>query len=566
VLTCAILGGVGFIAFTLRARRRAEQAMSSLASIVESSNDAIIGKSLDGTILSWNRGAERLYGYRADEVVGRSISILVPSDRQDEVPGILGRIAEGQPVEHLETVRMRKDGRRLDVSLTVSPTRDPSGRIIGASTIARDITERRRAEETVRRAREEAERASRAKSDFLSSMSHELRTPLNAILGFGQLLEDDEDLGTDHRESAAFIVQAGRHLLDLINEILDIARIETGRLSLSVEPVPVSDVLRESLSLIRPLAAERRLSITAELSTVDGRAVMADRQRFKQVLLNLLSNAVKYNREDGSVRVSVGEARDGVLRFEIEDTGPGISDTSLELLFRPFERLGAEVSGIEGTGLGLALSKGLLEAMGGTLGVRTAVGEGSTFWFELPVATPSVEPRPDELPASGELMLAGPMTVLYIEDNAANLLLVQRALAGRPDTTLLSAEDGAGGLELARTRRPDLILLDLHLPDIPGWDVFRLLRSEPATRDIAVIVVSADATSDRIDRLLAAGVRAYLTKPIDLRRLREAIGEVDAELQARAKEEGLTHGRTPEAGSPMRIRLPAIQRPGETDE
>jgi signal transduction histidine kinase/ActR/RegA family two-component response regulator len=396
---------------------------------------------------------------------------------------------------------------------------------------------RREAEEAVRgardeaeRAREEAERASRSKSEFLSSMSHELRTPLNAILGFGQLLETEE-LDDAQRESVGFILQAGRHLLDLINEILDIARIETGQMAVSIEPVSLFDVAAESVTLVRPDAAGRQISVEADLDGFRHIHVMADRQRLKQVLINLLSNAVKYNRLGGGVTLAANVSEDERVRIEVSDTGPGIPEPMHALLFRPFERLGAEGGHVEGTGLGLALTKGLIEAMRGEIGVESTVGEGTTFWVEL-----SSAPSPDASasgqewsPSTARAMIRA--TILYVEDNQLNVALVRRALARRPSMTLLTASDGRSGIDAAAASTPDLILLDLQLPDMSGQDVLTALRATEATREIPVVVVTADATSAQRQRLEARGVRAYLTKPLDIRRLLEVIDDIARERE-----------------------------------
>ena len=378
--------------------------------------------------------------------------------------------------------------------------------------LQQEIAERRRAEE-------KADHANRAKSDFLSRMSHELRTPLNGILGFAQLLEM-ESLPVDQEESVAQILKAGRHLLGLINEVLDISRIETGRLQLSLEPVPVGETLRGALDIVRPLAAQHGIALNAGAAD-ERQHVLADRQRLQQVLLNLLSNAVKYNRTGGTVAVSCEEILGERLRILVRDTGHGISPDKLDRLFTPFDRLGAEGTGVEGTGLGLALSKHLVDVMGGTLDVTSQVGVGSTFAVELPLTAAPVEaleprggsPTVDPAPPDAR------MVVLYIEDNLSNLRLIEQVLGRRPRTTLLSAMQGRLGLDLAREHRPDLILLDLHLPDLPGQEVLRRLLDEPRTREIPVLILSADATPGHVERLLAAGARAYLTKPLDVRQL-----------------------------------------------
>jgi signal transduction histidine kinase/CheY-like chemotaxis protein len=391
--------------------------------------------------------------------------------------------------------------------------------------LERQIGERHRAEEAARVAGEEADRANTAKSEFLSRMSHELRTPLNAVLGFGQLLEVDH-LTEDQHQNVEQILKGGRHLLQLINEVLDIARIESGRISLSMEPVPVGETVIDAVSLIEPLAAERAVSLHAEVSS-GIEYVMADRQRMKQVLLNLLSNAVKYNRQGGTVTLRCIWGVADTIRIEVQDDGPGISEEGLRRLFVPFDRLGAEESGVEGTGLGLALSKRLAEAMAGTLEVESTPGRGSTFSLSLPTAeSPDQRSHADEQIASGRPDRgAESATLLYIEDNSANLKLIDRVMAGQPAYRLLSAMLGGLGLDLARQHHPDLILLDLNLPDMSGSDVLRHLENDPRTRDIPVIVISADATRDRVEKLLAAGARAYLTKPLDIRELLEVVYE-----------------------------------------
>ncbi len=375
--------------------------------------------------------------------------------------------------------------------------------------------------------------ASRAKSEFLSRMSHELRTPLNAILGFAQLLEMDH-LTAEQQESVGQILKAGRHLLDLINEVLDIARIEAGRLAVSIESVSVKEVIQEGLDLVAPLAVAREIQLKVEAAGLSDRFIFVDRQRLKQVLLNLLSNAVKYNRPGGAVTLSYAEVQGGRLRINVSDTGPGIPPDRLGQLFTPFERLGAEQTGIEGTGLGLALSKRLVEAMRGTLGVDSTVGRGSTFWVEFPL---SVEEQPaaqrsaeGPRPAGVAEAARGAFTVLYIEDNLSNLELIQHLLSRRPEIKLLSAMQGRLGLDLAREHRPDLILLDVHLPDVPGAEMVRLLREDAKTRHIPVVVVSADALPTQIQRLLAAGARAYLTKPLEVRKFLDVVDEVLAEI------------------------------------
>jgi CheY-like chemotaxis protein len=382
-----------------------------------------------------------------------------------------------------------------------------------------------------------AEQANQAKSEYLSRMSHELRTPLNAILGFAQLLELDE-LRDDQRDSVGQILSGGRHLLGLINEVLDIAAIEADRLPLSLEPVAVADVVGEAVSLIRPLADEHGI-LLVDAATTCQEHVHGDRQRLKQVLLNLLSNAVKYNRTGGSVRLACSTTPGRRLRIEVADTGPGIAPAALERLFIPFERLTAEFTGVEGTGLGLPLSKRLAEAMGGTLDVATTVDQGSSFWVELPLTQAPIEhgtPQQDRPPhQQDQAEQAGrPLTVLYIEDNLSNLQLVEQVLRRRPGVTVISAMRPQLGLDLAREHHPDLLLLDLHLPDMSGQDVLRRLRADPKTAGIPVAVLSADARPSLITQLLDRGVRAFLTKPLDVKELLALLDTIAAEHEQAA--------------------------------
>lgn len=373
-----------------------------------------------------------------------------------------------------------------------------------------------------------AEEANRSKSEFLSRMSHELRTPLNAVLGFAQLLESD-DLTPEQHESIRQIIGGGRHLLDLINEVLDITRIETGTFQLSPEAVMVDDVVDDVLELTRPLAAAGNIELSRRAEGCEVH-VLADRQRLKQILLNLVANAVKYNHPGG--RVSVSCRRDeasSTLRINVRDTGPGIRPEHLALLFTPFERLGAERTDVEGTGVGLALSRRLAEAMGGRVDVDTTFGDGSTFWVELPLAESPLA----RLDASDDV--AAPVdvadgaerrTVLYIEDNLSNLRLVEQIFARRADIELLTARKGQLGLEVARDRRPALVLLDLHLPDLGGDEVLRELRSDSRTSAIPVVMISADATPAQGRRMVANGAHAYLTKPLDVTELRRVVDDV----------------------------------------
>ena len=406
--------------------------------------------------------------------------------------------------------------------------RDAAGAVYRVVGIAEDITERKLAHEIVHAAKEEAERANNAKNEFLSRVSHELRTPLNAILGFGQILE--ADCTGDQRQCAEHILKAGSHLLDLVNEVLDLASIEAGRLTFSPESVSLRRLIRESLQLIGPLAEQRNIRLASHYPGGGDVHVFADHQRLKQVVINLLSNAVKYNRSAGSIEIDCTRAAADRVRIAVRDTGLGLPPEKLALLFTPFQRLGAERTAIPGAGLGLTLSKRLVELMGGAIGVESEPGQGSVFWVELPLAE---EAAPSAGPAESAAEASAPTAgqrrvILYIEDNLSNLHLVEAILARRGNIDLIPAMQGTIGLELARQHRPHLVLLDLQLPDLAGLEVFQRLRADPATCAVPVIIVSADATLSEIDRMLGEGASAYVTKPIDVKRF---LRVVDAALQ-----------------------------------
>ena len=380
------------------------------------------------------------------------------------------------------------------------------------------------AEESARQARLEAERANRAKSEFLSRMSHDLRTPLNAILGFAQVLQ--MELSGEQADSVRQILHGGRHLLELLNEVLDIARIEAGHLSLSLEGVAVAEVASAIRDLVQPLARSAGVSVDVAPLAEGGAVVRADRQRLAQVLINFVGNAVKYNRRGGQVRVTCERRPNATIRISVTDTGSGIPPEQLGRLFTPFERLSAGETGVEGTGLGLALSKGLVEAMGGSVGVTSTVDVGSTFWVELPEAPPSEAAAASQPEAAPAVRAATGGSVLSIEDNPSNIRLLERLLTRRPGVRLLTASSGEDGIRQALEAQPDLVLLDLHLPDLPGEEVLRRLWADLRTRAIPVAVLTADATtSSHRPRLLAAGAVAYLTKPIDIVQLLRLIDE-----------------------------------------
>jgi signal transduction histidine kinase/CheY-like chemotaxis protein len=495
---------------------------------------------------------------RREEIIGRGIFDVFPDNPDD--PNATGvrnlsaslervrqkRVADTMAVQKYDIPRPAEEGGGFEErfwSPKNTPVLDEAGGLAYIIHRVADVTEfvlltergtEQEAEiflrgQELQRLNKELEKASQAKNEFLSRMSHEFRTPLSAIMGFSELLAL-ADLDEKQRGWAETIQRAGNHLLRLVDEVLDISRIEAGELPLSVEPIEIGPLFDDVTELVQPIADGRGVTIRPPEITDRSGYVQADNQRLKQVLINLLSNAVKYNREGGEVRISVDAVGSDRMRIAVSDTGPGIDSDSLARLFTPFERLHAGAD-VEGTGLGLALSRTLVEAMGGRIEVQSEPGQGSTFTVELgrgePAAVEAATEEERELVA--ERPYDGERRLLYIEDTVANLRLVEEILESRPSVKLLPAGMGRLGLELALEHRPDLILLDLHLPDIDGEEVLAGLRADERTRDIPVVVLSADATERSRVPVLQNGARAYLTKPIGVRDL---LGVVDEYLQS----------------------------------
>ena len=411
------------------------------------------------------------------------------------------------------------------------------GRLFGGHLVVliNDVTHEKKQQRQLADARDEAEAANLAKSEFLSRMSHELRTPLNGIIGFSKLLEL-ANLPERQANNVRCIHEAGNHLLELINEVLDISRIEAGHLGISSEGVDVDALIVEVIGLVEPLAREREIAVAHEKASDPDLRALADRQRLRQILLNLASNAIKYNRDRGSVTLAVDITGQNRVRVEVRDTGPGIPKEKQARLFTPFDRLDAERErfDVEGTGLGLALSKKLAEVMAGAISVESRPGEGSIFAIELGRAEGTVFLR---RPASGaaretkaEDANGDPrrLTMLYIEDNPDNLELIRQVVEQRPGVRLLAAARGDEGVDLARQRRPDLIFLDFHLPGLNGDEVLRKLKADERTRNIPVYMLSADAMSGQIKRLKELGATDYLTKPLDIERFLILLDEAAA--------------------------------------
>ena len=495
----------------------------------------IVHVGLDHRWLRVNPAMCRLIGYTADELTAKTFTELTHPDDVADNLDLLNRLVAGEiPSYTIEKRFIHKSGRHVWVTATAALLRDPDGRpqyIVGA---LEDITEKKatlarskRIEAQLIGALAAAEHANRAKSDFLSNMSHELRSPLNAVLGFAQLMQTGTPPPTPRQqESVNEILKAGWYLLGLIDEILDLALIESGHLAFVLELVPLAEVLDDCHALIEGQAEQS--GITLSFPQIDGeRVVRVDRTRLKQVLINLLSNAIKYNRPRGTVTVRVADAEKGRLRISVQDIGGGLSAEQIGLLFQPFERLGQQANVIAGTGIGLALSKRLVDLMGGRIGVHSTVGQGTVFWveFDTPGAPrPALPAAPESAAPPAPPLLALPKsTVLCVEDNPANVLLVQRLLARYTGVRLLMASDANHGLHLARTMAPDVVLMDINLPGISGLQAQQWLAEDPITAHIPVIAISAHAMRHDVDKGLQAGFFRYLTKPIKIDALTEAL-------------------------------------------
>jgi len=666
-LLAELADDLAFGVATLRARtshRALEERSARLARIVDDSEDAILSNSLDGTVTSWNKGAEKIFGYSEQEIVGGSVLQLIPPGMEDVLPKMLGRIINGEHVDRFDSVGQRMSGEVFDISLTFSPIRDRDGRVTGVSVIGHDISEQKRAEEAafkssqvfqilvenspdlivrydgdcrriyvnpsfirvaglpseellggspeensplpadstkaltkvvrnvlasgiahdldlawpreggierwfntsvfpefdrdgkvisvigvyreiterkrneeairllnldlerwvrertaqLEEAKLEAEKANHAKSEFLSRMSHELRTPMNAILGYAQLLDLQFD-DPKTKEEVGAILRGGTHLLNLINEVLDLSRIESGTIVAKLQPVAVGEVVEQAVDFLQPIATRAEVKIMIERGSFNEIHVEADPQRLSQVLINVLNNAIKYNHRGGRVLVRGEELAGGTFRIDISDTGPGISEQEQRLLFQPFQRFGDQQ--VEGTGLGLAVSMRYAELMGGSLLLSESSAEGSTFSVILRCAGADPEVLKYARHSSSDVPMARSRTVLYIEDNPSNSRLVEAIFAQLTNYQMLSAGQGRLGLELARENLPDLILLDNRLPDLGGLEVLAALKNDTRTQSIPVIVLSADATPGQIHSFLAAGAAEYLTKPVDVKTLLE---------------------------------------------
>ena len=516
--------------------RRTEE---SFRLMVQSVTDcAIVMIDPEGLVQSWNDGAQHIMGYEAKEIVGQHFSRFHLAEE-------IGRGAPQRDLDaasakgrlEVEGWRQRKDGTKFRASVIWTAIRGEGNDLRGFAKLTRDLTAARQVQAELADARSVARKAHVAKSDFLSSMSHEMRTPLNAILGFAQLLESASPPPTPAQtEGIAQILQAGWYLRQLVDEILDLAMIESGRLSWSREPVSLAEVLLECRSEIEPLAQKTGIRVSfPQLS--DSRFIKADRTRVKQALVNLLTNAIEYNQAGGSVVVEYGASDLNRVRLSVRDTGAGMAPEKVDQLFQPFNPLRRPAGTAQGTGVGLAVTKRLVELMGGTIGASSKVGEGSVFWIEFVAAAAPQLVGGDvahAMPAPAPTG-AAPRTLLYIEDNPANLKLVEQIIARRPDLRLVSARDATLGMELARTRLPDVILMDINLPGMSGIDAMLMLGTDARTAHIPIVALSANAIPGDVESGLEAGFFRYLTKPI---KVDEFVQTLDLALEVAGAEAG----------------------------
>jgi len=481
--------------------------------------------SIESGDLFWSERIAPLFGYPVGELAtayDNFVAALHPDDRQAVIDAVSACIERDAPYD-IEHRVVWPNGAVRWLLERGAVARDASGKALKMLGVVQDVTERKFAEQALVAAREAAERANQAKSDFLSSMSHELRTPMNAIIGFAQMLEYDSDMSADQHDNVHEILKAGRHLLDLINEVLDLARIESGRIDLSLEGIDLGALGEDCRHLMQPIADTAGISLNIELPV--GAAVFADRVRLKQVLLNLLSNAIKYNRPAGRVDLVASTPTAGRWRLAVTDTGPGIAPARIDELFQPFNRLGAETGEIEGTGIGLTITRQLVEMMGGEVGVESRVGVGTTFWVELATGQIAKVGAGETAPARPAERATGrdAATVLAIDDNPANLKLVAQIMGMREHIRLISAHTSEIGIELALAHRPDLILLDINMPGMDGYQVLKIFQASAELRAIPVIAITANAMPRDIERGRAAGFAEYLTKPLDIGKLLDRI-------------------------------------------
>jgi PAS domain S-box-containing protein len=508
---------------------RAEVAQLYLSSIVASADDAIISKTLDGIIITWNQGAEKIFGYTAEEMIGQPMSLLIPKDHPNEEPGILEKLRRGERIEHYETKRGRKDGSLVDISLSVSPIIDKAGRIIGAAKIARDISERKAVEARERRAlrqaeiaREQAEAASRSKDEFLATISHELRTPLTAVLGWVRMLGTGELDAAAQRKAMDVIERNVKSQAQLIEDLLDISRIISGKLRIELKPIEPSAIVTAALDVLRPAAELKGIRVQTVMDSSAG-PVQGDFQRLQQVVWNLLSNAIKFTPKGGRVHVEVN--RDGSqVQISVKDTGAGISKDFLPYIFNRFSQADSSTTRAHGgLGVGLAITKSIMELHGGSISVSSpGEGQGATFTVRLPLAATrkaiSETPRPEVLPRNvieSPKELVG-LQILVVDDEPDTCEML-RFLFERSGALVETATSAQAALAMIDTWNPDVLVSDIGMPDIDGYELIRRIRTQESKRNTRIPAVALTALARIEDRVkvLSAGYQMHVAKPVE---------------------------------------------------
>ncbi len=512
-------------------KRRAEKFLDVTEAI-------IVGLDWHGNIETVNSKTADLLGYAEDELIGRNwFDVAIPESEREPVGAVFSSLMKGElkNVEHYENAILTKSGEEIFISWHNVLQTDQSGKIIGTLSSGQNITGRKMAELELKEAKEQAEEASQAKSEFLSSMSHELRTPMNAILGFGQLLQHNpsEPLSIKQMDYTTQILKSGDHLLELIDQVLDLAKIESGTISLTAEIVEPHQVVDECIDMLSGRAAKENVEIICLEPKFDLPRLAIDKGRFRQVLLNLLSNAVKYNRPGGSIQITLAPQDETYLRIVVKDTGFGIPKDKAKDLFEPFSRLGRESGEIEGTGIGLSITRQLIELLNGRIGFESKENIGSTFWVDFPItaldydAEIALAQKSEDHLLSGQLNEDGiPNTILYIEDNTANLNLMKEVIRKLPYFKMLAAHNAEIGLEIAKQKQPDLVLMDINLPGMNGIEALKSMQNDELTMDIPVIALTAEAMPQDIERGKAAGFKDYITKPINVSKVLNVIEDV----------------------------------------
>ena len=514
-------------------RKKNELLLQRQATMIDQIHDSVISTDLDGNIKSWNKGAVRIFGFNDVEMLGKNISSIYPADEHEALLNEVIMPLKAKGSHETESTMLRRSGERFIAHLSLSLLYDESGEPTGMIGYTMDITERKLIEQELEhyqknleaqvdirtkelsKAKEVAEHANQLKSSFLNRMSHELRTPMNAIIGFSQLLKM-EQISNDGQEFVDEVILASEHLLSLINEVLDLSRIESGKLLIDLKPVSLFQTAAESVSFVKSIAEKTGITLNNEITTENDVVVYTDSVKLKEIIVNFLTNAIKYNKKMGEVTLSYQVVNNDFVRIMVSDTGKGISIENQIDIFEPFNRLGAEYTEIEGTGVGLTIAKQLISLLGGKIGLESELNIGSTFWVECPISTKKLEKKEKVEKSNPSKSNDKTYHILYIEDNPANLRLIQFVIEKYKNIEMLSATNAEDGLNLAKENKLDLILLDINLPGMDGYEALKQFQNDTKTKDIKVLAISASAGARDIEKGLLAGFKRYLTKPINL--------------------------------------------------